>query len=109
MEKQSLAPPIGKEGQFLVNMFAEGTGKVDWRYKSFESTYSTNGSFKSLKTTLSGKSDIDGLIDVYQAPRRNSKSRQTLAGHPPLRTEKSVAMLRGLRRDSKPNPTTERG
>ena len=106
MEKQSLAPPIGKEGQFLVNMFAEGT---DWRYKSVESAYSTNDSFKSLKTTLTGKDDIDRLIDVYKEPRRNSKSRQNLAGHPPLRAEKSLAMLRGLRRDSKLNSTTERG
>lgn len=108
VEKQPLAPPIGKEGHFLVNILAEDTGKVDPHYKSAESADSTNDSFKSLKSVSSGKSDVDRLIDVCQEPRRNANSRQNDAGHPPSGAEKSLAMLRGLGRDSEPNPIASR-
>ena len=108
VEKQSLASPIGQEEHFLVNVLAEETGKVDSHYKTVESVDSTNDSFKSLKSVSSGKSDVDHLIDAYQEPRRDAESRQNDAGYPPSRTEKSLAMLRGLGRDSEPNPITSR-
>lgn len=102
VEKQPLAPPIGEEGHVLVNILAEETGKVDSHYKSDESVDSSNDSFKSLKS-VSG-----GLIDVCQKPRRNAESRQNDAGHPPSRTEKPLAILKELGRDSEPKPITSR-
>lgn len=106
--KRPLAPPRGKEGQFLVNILEEETGKVDSHYKNVKSEDSTNDSFKSLKSVSIGKSDVDRLIDVLQEPRRNDESLQNDAGHPPSRTEKSIAMLKGLGRDSEPKPITSR-
>lgn len=50
VEKQSLAPPIGKKEHFFVKILAEGTDVVDSHYKSFEGADCTNDSLKSLKT-----------------------------------------------------------
>ncbi|MCJ1349105.1 Light-sensor Protein kinase, partial [Peltigera leucophlebia] len=50
VEKQPLAPPIGKEEHFLVHILAEEMGKEDSHSKSVESVDSTNDSFRSLKT-----------------------------------------------------------
>lgn len=100
MENQIVAPTIGKGGLFLVN---SETDKADTPCRSVESSNSTADSFRSLKTASSGKSDADHLIDVLQEPRRNANSRQKDAGYPPPRTEKSSAMLKRSRRDSRSN------
>lgn len=62
VEKQPLAPPIGKEELFLVRILAEGTGKEDSHCKSVEGVDSTNDSFKSLKTAeLRGDSESNPI------------------------------------------------